>query len=505
MSRDGQRLAAARLVVMMAILVAIAVAHAAPPDSEEAPSAALAAGPCAAPASGHCLTARWPTGLVARTSVPSFLQLQLRRSGEAFAGLSGNDGFEPVDGGTNRACRGADARDSSSAYFSVFRGIRSLEACKAKCRETAGCMGVEHGPLGRCEVWTRPEGIGTSVRRLGYDCLRYESPNDPLFEPVDGGTDRACRGANSDDSTDAYFQVHLGAASLSACQDLCKATDGCQGVEYKGKLQRCEVWTRPEGIGATAHLSGFTCMRYLAAEAEKVALHTKEGCTCLSSWLMSSFPDAPCNDYCCNPDSDPNGLWCFVKDAACQGGGNWGYCALAPAPSRPATTTAAPTTHAPAGQQALAAEWEHFALVNQLRAEGHTCPGGRVYLPNPVALKFDCRLWAAARGHSQDMADRNYFSHESLDGRTFMDRARAEGLSANAENIAALPQCETAACALRKFRDSDAHCNNVMNPGLKMFAAGRAYNGGSMYQNYWTQLFSAPAVTPDTSCYPPGA
>eukprot|EP00913_Durusdinium_trenchii_P020836 g19575.t1 len=46
--------------------------------------------------------------------------------------------------------------------------------------------------------------------------------------------------------------------------------------------------------------------------------------------------------------------------------------------------------------------WEHFGLLNELRAEGFTCPNGASYDPNPVPLRFDCRLWRAARLHSED-------------------------------------------------------------------------------------------------------
>eukprot|EP00435_Cladocopium_sp_Y103_P060641 s913_g22.t1 len=46
--------------------------------------------------------------------------------------------------------------------------------------------------------------------------------------------------------------------------------------------------------------------------------------------------------------------------------------------------------------------WEHFGLLNDLRAEGFTCPNGASYAANPEPLKFDCRLWRAARLHSEE-------------------------------------------------------------------------------------------------------
>lgn len=212
---------------------------------------------------------------------------------------------------------------------------------------------------------------------------------------------------------------------------------------------------------------------------------------------MTGFPDNACENYCCNPDGDPGGNWCFVWDPNCQGQ-NWGYCADPPPP-----TTPAPVTQAPPPINALEVvpmEWEHFHLANQLRRAGYRCPEGKYYPPNPVPMKFECRLWRAAKGHSQDMADQNYFSHTALDGRSPWDRARAQGISANGENIAA--SCTTAACALEQWKLSDAHCHNLMKAEFMMFAVAVGYNASSDWKYYWTQMFTQGEVVADTSCYP---
>ena len=36
------------------------------------------------------------------------------------------------------------------------------------------------------------------------------------------------------------------------------------------------------------------------------------------------------------------------------------------------------------------------------RLAGFTCPNGASYAANPEPLKFDCRLWRAARDHSEE-------------------------------------------------------------------------------------------------------
>ncbi|CAE7224243.1 ykwD [Symbiodinium sp. CCMP2592] len=148
--------------------------------------------------------------------------------------------------------------------------------------------------------------------------------------------------------------------------------------------------------------------------------------------------------------------------------------------------------------------YEHFGLLNDLRAAGFTCPGGNSYAPNDVPLKFDCRLWAAAQLHSQDMADNGYFSHTSQDGRSPWDRAEAQGIRANGENIAA--GRSGAEAVLEQWKNSDGHCKNMMNPNFRVFAVGYAYNSGSRYRHYWTQMFKSSDVSDlDTSCYIPEA
>ena len=69
--------------------------------------------------------------------------------------------FTPVDGGVNRACRGAHAGDNQGTYF-VLRSADDIAGCKLLCEETAGCGGIEYHTSGRCEVWIRPDGVGAS-------------------------------------------------------------------------------------------------------------------------------------------------------------------------------------------------------------------------------------------------------------------------------------------------------------------------------------------------------
>eukprot|EP00438_Fugacium_kawagutii_P014396 Skav221736 [mRNA] locus=scaffold542:449065:466066:- [translate_table: standard] len=116
-----------------------------------------------------------------------------------------------------------------------------MRGCKQRCRETTGCKGVEFGPYGRCEVWTREAGIQATATVEGYQCFRYVPFE---FELV--GEDQACRGITEEDSSYQHYRLHE-MVNSSTCKDLCrKASDVCKGVEL-GPFGRCEIWTHVGG------------------------------------------------------------------------------------------------------------------------------------------------------------------------------------------------------------------------------------------------------------------
>ena len=157
----------------------------------------------------------------------------------------------------------------------MVSGITSLAACQDECIRSEACVGIEHSGS-RCEVWTRTAGIGASIQLAGFRCLSYGAVTttttttttstrslSSLFEPVDGGGDRACRGASIADNAPENYVVVPGVLNLGDCQYECMQVAACVGLEYSSG--RCEVWTRPEGIQASLVLSGFTCQRLKAA------------------------------------------------------------------------------------------------------------------------------------------------------------------------------------------------------------------------------------------------
>jgi len=129
-----------------------------------------------------------------------------------------------------------------------------------------------------------------------------------------------------------------------------------------------------------------------------------------------------------------------------------------------------------------------FTLINQRRAAGATC-GGTPYPPVP-ALTMNSSLRTAARLHSQDMAANNYFSHTSLDGRTFDQRILNAGYTGSfplGENIAAGPS--TAQAVVDGWMASPGHCANIMSPSFRATGIGYGFSAVAAYRHYWTQTF----------------
>lgn len=85
--------------------------------------------------------------------------------------------FVPINGGAGRACRGASAHDNNPNYYNVSV-LKNIEDCKSQCISTVGCVGIEYSS-GRCEVWTREQGIGAFIVLSGYSCLRFASDIPP--------------------------------------------------------------------------------------------------------------------------------------------------------------------------------------------------------------------------------------------------------------------------------------------------------------------------------------
>ncbi|MEM2980342.1 MAG: CAP domain-containing protein [Thermoproteota archaeon] len=120
-----------------------------------------------------------------------------------------------------------------------------------------------------------------------------------------------------------------------------------------------------------------------------------------------------------------------------------------------------------------------LTLINQYRQQNGVSP-----------LAVSNALTTAAQLHSEDMATNNYFSHTSLDGRTFVDRIRQAGYTYDTwlgENIAA--GYSTAQSVFNAWKNSPGHNANMLNPNFKVIGIGLAYSASSTYKWYWTTDF----------------
>lgn len=144
-----------------------------------------------------------------------------------------------------------------------------------------------------------------------------------------------------------------------------------------------------------------------------------------------------------------------------------------PAPSTTKTATPEPRPKpTPTADPADSPAEQVLALVNARRAEAGCRP-----------VKLDDRLSRAAQLHSEDMSANDYFDHTSKDGRTFSDRAKAQGYQTpGAENIA---QGQSSADAVMDaWMNSQGHRENILNCDLSTMGLGLVENDWT-----WTQVF----------------
>lgn len=130
--------------------------------------------------------------------------------------------------------------------------------------------------------------------------------------------------------------------------------------------------------------------------------------------------------------------------------------------------------------------------TNKARSSARMC--GTTRMKAAPALKWNRKLARSAHGHSADMAERDYFSHNSPEGATPFQRIRATGYvyRAAGENIAAGGSFVTAKAVVRAWLDSPGHCRNLMNPTYRHLGVARS-KGPGKWGIYWTQNFGRKA------------
>ncbi|MEM6501059.1 MAG: CAP domain-containing protein [Cyanobacteria bacterium P01_C01_bin.89] len=143
-----------------------------------------------------------------------------------------------------------------------------------------------------------------------------------------------------------------------------------------------------------------------------------------------------------------------------------------PAPAPTPVSTPSPTS---------TFEQEVVTLVNEARARSGLAP-----------LVYDPLLGGLAESHSEDMLQRDFFSHTSPDGVSFSDRVQQAAIPGPAaENIGvgyATPQA-----AVTGWLNSSGHRANILNPSFTKIGVGHVFSandpGTERWNHYWTQVF----------------
>ncbi|MEV0523807.1 sigma-70 family RNA polymerase sigma factor [Streptomyces sp. NPDC050439] len=103
-------------------------------------------------------------------------------------------------------------------------------------------------------------------------------------------------------------------------------------------------------------------------------------------------------------------------------------------------------------------------------------------------LTLNSKLDDAAQGHSDDMAERDFFDHTNPDGKDPGDRVTAAGYkwTTYGENIAAGQR--TPAAVMDSWMNSSGHRANILNCSFKEIGVGYRQGSGGPW---WTQNFGA--------------
>ena len=169
-------------------------------------------------------------------------------------------------------------------------------------------------------------------------------------------------------------------------------------------------------------------------------------------------------------------LFAAAVTASAQGNAAMGFRATAGVGA--ATVSASGNALTPAAVRSL--EREAFERINTKRIIAGLPP-----------LRWSEKIADVARLHSNNTAERNFFSHQGLDGLMVNERAEKLNMgtwSAIGENIAFMKGYENPQeRVVEKWMQSPAHKMNLLNPTWTEAAIGAAVTEDGKY--YFTQVF----------------
>ena len=166
-----------------------------------------------------------------------------------------------------------------------------------------------------------------------------------------------------------------------------------------------------------------------------------------------------------------------------------------------ALKTGAPLASIPVTNQPMSTdEQKIFDDVNAARAQPRTC--GTVSFAAAGKLTWSAQLQAAARAHSEDMAQNGYREvtpgeldapHNGSDGSTPQQRITATGYSwqISGENVAAGYTVGGVNDVVVGWLNSPSHCENIMNPKFSEIGVSYIVNDNMKYNRFFTQDFGS--------------
>lgn len=123
-------------------------------------------------------------------------------------------------------------------------------------------------------------------------------------------------------------------------------------------------------------------------------------------------------------------------------------------------------------------ELQAVDLINQHRRNAGCAP-----------VQLNQELGVAAKSHSRDMAEKNYFSHTGLDGSTFGQRAKAANYQywPSGEIIGA--GYATGTEVVNGWMNSSGHRSIILTCNNDDIGIGFYSKSGSQWGHYWTAVF----------------
>lgn len=204
----------------------------------------------------------------------------------------------------------------------------------------------------------------------------------------------------------------------------------------------------------------------------------------LSSLLKAlGLPDLFGNGSSCSNGSNDSNVTTPDKGNGAESGSNNNSCNTGNcdtgngtgSSAKPDTTPSKPDTSKPDTNDDSVSDYEKkvVELVNAERAKYGLS-----------ALKLNTELSAVARAKSQDMKDKQYFSHTSPTYGSPFDMMKSFGISYKTagENIAM--GYRTPEAVVEGWMNSEGHRANILNASFKEIGVGHVVSG-----NYWTQMF----------------